>query len=68
MKLEEFLKTNNYTQKSFIQDFEKETGTKIPQSTLAKWILQTRLPRKKQMVLLYDFTGGRVSPNDFYLN
>lgn len=68
MKLAKFLKENNYTQKSFIEEFENKKNIKLPQGTLAKWILEIRIPRKKQMVLLHEFTQGKVGPNDFYFN
>ena len=67
MKLKVYLKEHNYTQMSFIKAIEEEMGIRIPQGTLAKWILETRIPRKSEMVHLYKFTKGKVMPNDFYL-
>ena len=66
MKLSAYLKENKHTQKTFIEEVEMATNSKIPQSTLAKWILGIRIPRKDEMLLLYDVTGGKVQPNDFY--
>ena len=42
------------------------TGQKIPQGTLAKWILGVRIPRKDEMHLIFNITEGQVQPNDFY--
>lgn len=41
-------------------------GIKVPQGTLAKWILGVRIPRKEEMLIIYDVTEGKVQPNDFY--
>jgi len=68
MKLGKYLKENNYTQMSFIKELEDKNNISIPQGTLAKWVLGTRIPRKDQMLLLYEFTQGSVGPNDFYFN
>ena len=67
MQLKEYLKNNNYTQMSFIQEIEKQRNVRIPQGTLAKWITGVRIPRKKEMLLLVDVTDGVVQPNDFYM-
>jgi len=67
MKLKKYLKTNNYTQMSFIKEIEEREGLRIPQGTLAKWITGTRIPRKKEMLLLIRMTDGLVTPNDFYI-
>ena len=66
MKLQQYLKENNYTQMSFIDQIEIAKGVRIPQGTLAKWILGTRIPRHNEMVILHDVTEGVVAPNDFY--
>ncbi len=66
MKLSTYLKDKQHTQKTFIEEVEMATSVKIPQSTLAKWILGIRIPRKEEMLLLYDVTEGQVQPNDFY--
>ena len=67
MQLKEYLKTNNYTQMSFIQEIETQRNVRIPQGTLAKWIRGIRIPRKKEMILLVEVTEGKVQPNDFYM-
>jgi hypothetical protein len=66
MKLKEYLETQEHTQMSFIDEIEMAKGIKVPQGTLAKWILGARIPRKKDMLLLYEVTEGKVQPNDFY--
>jgi|TARA_R100000231_G_C5316415_1_gene162058 hypothetical protein len=67
MQLKEYLKSNNYTQMSFIQEIETQRNVRIPQGTLAKWITGVRIPRKKEMILLVEVTDGKVQPNDFYM-
>ena len=67
MQLKEYLKSNNYTQMSFIQEIETQRNVRIPQGTLAKWITGVRIPRKKEMILLVEVTNGKVQPNDFYI-
>jgi len=66
MKLKKYLSNNKLTQMRFIQSIEKNTGVKIPQSTIAKWITETRIPRKKEMLLIVEVTNNKVQPNDFY--
>ena len=58
MKLQEYLKENNHTQMSFIDQIEMAKGVRIPQGT--------RIPRKEEMITIFQTTEGRVQPNDFY--
>ena len=67
MKLKDYLKEEQHTKMSFIEQIEMATGNRIPQGTLAKWILGSRIPRKNEMQMLYKMTEGAVQPNDFYL-
>ena len=67
MKLKEYLSENAYTQMSFIDAVKEKTGHQFSQGGLAKYIIGARIPRKKEMTVLYDFTKGKVTPNDFYL-
>jgi arginine repressor len=66
MKLKEYLSNNNFTQQQFVDYVEKKQNIKIPQSTLAKWVTGIRIPRKKEMELLFFITEGNVEPNDFF--
>jgi hypothetical protein len=67
MKLKEYLIENNMTQNRFISEVQKKTGHKFSQGGLAKYIIGQRIPRKKEMNVIFNFTHGVVSPNDFYL-
>jgi len=67
MDLKQFLNNNRLTQHQFINKVAEETGHTIPQGTLAKWILGTRIPRKSDMLKIYKTTQGMVQPNDFYI-
>lgn len=66
MNLKDYLVDKNTTQNSFIEEIEKEHGTKIPQGTLAKWVTGVRIPRKKEMQIITKATKGKVTANDFY--
>ena len=68
MKLKKYLEDNKYTQMSFIELIEMAKGSRIPQGTFAKWITGSRIPRKKEMLILLDITQGEVQPNDFYVD
>tara|TARA_R100001377_G_C3097464_1_gene78024 strand:+ start:201 stop:404 length:204 start_codon:yes stop_codon:yes gene_type:complete len=67
MKLKEFLKERNMTQHQFIDAVKDNTGHSFSQGGLAKYIIGQRIPRKKEMNVIYEFTHGDVAPNDFYL-
>ncbi len=68
MKLKKYLEKEKHTQMSFIDQIEMAKGIKIPQGTFAKWITGSRIPRKKEMLILLDITEGNVQPNDFYID
>ena len=68
MNLQTFLQQNKYTQNRFISEVYVATGHKFPQGTLAKYILGQRIPRKREMLIIYEFTNGLVDPNSFYLD
>ena len=67
MQLKSYLTENKHTQMSFIELIEMATGVRIPQGTFAKWITGSRIPRKREMIILYEITEGQVQPNDFYI-
>ena len=67
MKLKEYLSENKLTQHKFIKELEKETGHKLSQGGLSKYMIGQRTPRKEEMLVIYKFTKGAVEPNDFYL-
>ena len=66
MELKEYLQEKELTQSSFIEDVRKRKGIRIPQGTLAKWITGVRIPRKTELLLINEVTGGKVQPNDFF--
>ena len=68
MKLRTFLQLNGYTQNKFISEVYISTGHKFPKGTLAKYILGQRIPRKNEMLIIYEYTNGQVDPNSFYLD
>lgn len=67
MKLKQYLNENNLTQGAFIDAMQEETGHKLSQGGLSKYILESRIPRKAEMIAIHKFTKGAVQPNDFYL-
>ena len=66
MHLKEYLEKNNLTQSGFIERVRDVKGVKIPQGTLSKWITGVRIPRKDEVILIYEVTEAVVQPNDFY--
>lgn len=66
MQLKQYLKKKRLTQAEFIQICHEKTGKMIPQGTFAKWVVKTRIPRKKEMETIFSITKGQVQPNDFY--
>ena len=66
MKLKNYLHKENLTQHEFIKIIEDNSGKKIPQGTLAKWITGMRIPRKDEVKLIYEVTDKLVEPNDLY--
>ena len=68
MNLKSYLAEHNYTQQRFITEVRDYTGHKFPQGTLAKYVLGQRIPRKKEMIIIYEFTKGVVDPNSFYFD
>ena len=54
MKLKEYLIENNMTQNRFISEVEKKTGHKFSQGGLAKYIIGQRIPRKKEMNVIFE--------------
>ena len=67
MTLKEYLSEENITQTEFIKRIQRSTGNVMPQGTLAKYIIGTRIPRKKEMNIIFQATEGKVQPNDFFL-
>ena len=67
MKLKKYLDKNKLTQDKFIANMEKETGHRLSQGGLSKYIIESRIPRKAEMIAIHEFTKGEVEPNDFYL-
>ena len=66
MILKDYLEKENHTQQSFIDEVLMARNIRIPQSTLAKWISGIRIPRKEEMITIFEITGVQVQPNDFY--
>lgn len=66
MRLKDYLERNALTQVKFINLIEMATGKTVPQGTLAKWIVGSRIPRKEQIETIFQITDGDVEPNDFY--
>ena len=66
MRLKEYLTSERQTQRSFIEDAYVRTGHRFPQGTLAKYLIGQRIPRKREMQIIYEVTNHKVTPNDFY--
>lgn len=66
MKLDNYLNDQNMTQQMFVEDLLVATGRHIPQGTLSKYVLGTRIPNIKNMQAIFEYTQGKVTANDFY--
>ena len=68
MKIEEYLKENKMSQTKFCKGLEEVTGQALSQGGLSKYVTAVRIPRRSEMRAIHQFTGGKVSPNDFFLD
>ena len=68
MKLQDYLTQNNLSQRDFLKEVLKKTDTYIPQGTVSKYVLENRIPTKKNMVAIMKATDMEVQANDFYLD
>tara|TARA_R110002012_G_scaffold246553_2_gene422107 strand:+ start:277 stop:483 length:207 start_codon:yes stop_codon:yes gene_type:complete len=66
MKLDEYIQQRGITQKKFISELNQEYNRPVSQGALTKWIGRQRIPRYKDMRIIYVATDGKVTPNDFY--
>lgn len=60
MTLKDFLKEEQLS----IARFCKKTG--LNEATVTKWKFSGVIPRKPEMLIVYEFTNAKVQPNDFY--
>ena len=65
MELKDYLKSNKITQIKFVE-LLAENDLEITQGAINKWVNGDRIPRKKEMSIIFKSTNGEVSPNDFY--
>ena len=68
MKLQDYLTQNKLSQRDFLKDVLKKTDTYIPQGTVSKYVLENRIPTRKNMVAIMKATDMEVQANDFYLD
>ena len=66
MKLRQYLKENDLSQREFVKVVLQKADKLIPQTTLSKYILETRIPTKANMKAITIATDQEVQPNDFY--
>jgi len=65
MKLATYLKANRITHTEFTKRCSN-IGFDISMGAVAKWCNGQRIPRYKEMQVIYKVTDGNVNPNDFY--
>jgi hypothetical protein len=65
MKLNQWLRDRDATNQEF-SEFFAPFGTKITVHAVNKWTSGARIPRSREMSIIYTITRGEVSPNDFY--
>ena len=61
MRLKDYLTANEITE----SEFARMIGTKSV-SMVSKWANKGAIPSPDYMIIIYQVTHGRVSPNDFY--
>ncbi len=64
MKLEQFRIKKKLTHKKLAESIG--ISGKSPESTVQRWCMGKRIPEKKFMNKIKDFTKGKVTANDFY--
>jgi hypothetical protein len=60
MTFNEFLKKERWTVSKISKELE------LNNATVSKWKYEGVIPRKPDMIKIYRFTEGKVTPNDFY--
>ena len=65
MQLSEWLRHQNMTQMQFI-DLARENDVGFSYFAVAKWCNGQRIPRRTEMISIFELTNGAVTPNDFY--
>tara|TARA_R100000808_G_C2130187_1_gene139518 strand:+ start:955 stop:1161 length:207 start_codon:yes stop_codon:yes gene_type:complete len=68
MKIEQYLKETKTSQSKFCKGLEEATGQALSQGGLSKYVTGVRIPRRSEMKAIHQFTGGKVTPNDFFLD
>ena len=66
MLLKDYLKYKKINQAELLKKIYIESGKRVPQSTMSKWILGIRIPRYEDMQLIYKITDKKVDANSFY--
>ena len=64
MDLEEFRKSKGFSYKK-LAEFLGITGVS-PESTVCRWCLKNRMPKKQNINLIMEKTDGKVKPASFY--
>lgn len=60
MTLNEYLKAENLSPEQFARNHD------LPARSVRNWFYGIRIPRRDQMAQIFEATGGKVSPNDFF--
>lgn len=60
------MKLQQYLQEKRIGVVEMSQQLGVPQPTCSMWLAEKRIPTKKSMQKIYEWSGGVVEPNDFY--
>tara|TARA_R100000963_G_scaffold29609_1_gene20749 strand:+ start:393 stop:590 length:198 start_codon:yes stop_codon:yes gene_type:complete len=60
MTFNDFLKQERWS----VARISKEL--KVNEATVTKWKYEDVIPRRDEVIKIYAFTEGKVTPNDFY--
>ena len=60
MTFNDFLKEERWSVARFAKELQ------VNEATVTKWKYDNVIPRRDEVLKIYDFTVGKVQPNDFY--
>ena len=66
MKFNNWLRKEGLTHQEFVT-FAQSKSLNVSKGAVSKWCNGQRIPRKIEMIQIYQVTNGEVTPNDFYL-
>lgn len=66
MRLDGYLKRKGLSSEAFAAQLSAHLCSKVSRVTVSQYRNGARIPRREQMIAIYELTGGEVDPNSFY--